>query len=74
MIVIPFILSSYSVPYTEYILLLRVTKVKSMIEGIEEVTNPSVTIQTLLELFKSIFLVLFVSHFCACLWNLIGEN
>ncbi|CAK92678.1 unnamed protein product (macronuclear) [Paramecium tetraurelia] len=74
MIVIPFILSSYSVPYTEYILLLRVTKVKSMIESIEEVTNPSNNIQTLLELFKSIFLVSFVSHFCACLWNLIGEN
>ncbi|CAD8090709.1 unnamed protein product [Paramecium sonneborni] len=74
MIVIPFILSSYSVPYTEYILLLRVTKVKSMIEAIEEVTNPSVNVQTLLELFKSMFLVLFVSHFCACLWNLIGEN
>ncbi|CAD8200402.1 unnamed protein product [Paramecium pentaurelia] len=74
MIVIPFILSSYSVPYTEYILLLRVTKVKSMIEAIEEVTNPSNNIQTILELFKSIFLVLFVSHFCACLWNLIGEN
>ncbi|CAD8116583.1 unnamed protein product [Paramecium sonneborni] len=74
MIVIPFILSSYSVPFTEYILLLRVTKVKSMIESIEEVTNPSNNVQTLLELFKSIFLVLFVSHFCACLWNLIGEN
>ncbi|CAD8204597.1 unnamed protein product [Paramecium octaurelia] len=74
MIVIPFILSSYSVPYTEYILLLRVTKVKSMIEAIEEVTNPSINVQTLLELFKSMFLVLFVSHFCACLWNLIGEN
>ncbi|CAD8109287.1 unnamed protein product [Paramecium sonneborni] len=73
MIVIPFILSSYSVPYTEYILLLRVTKVKSMIESIEEVTNPSNNVQTILELFKSIFLVLFVSHFCACLWNLIGE-
>ncbi|CAD8198654.1 unnamed protein product [Paramecium pentaurelia] len=73
MIVIPFILSSYAVPYTEYILLLRVTKVKSMIETIEEVTNPSNNVQTILELFKSIFLVLFVSHFCACLWNLIGE-
>ncbi|CAD8208172.1 unnamed protein product [Paramecium octaurelia] len=73
MIVIPFILSSYKVPYTEYILLLRVTKVKSMIETIEEVTNPSNNVQTILELFKSIFLVLFVSHFCACLWNLIGE-
>jgi len=44
MIVIPFILSSYSVPYTEYILLLRVTKVKSMIEAIEEVTNPSINV------------------------------
>jgi potassium voltage-gated channel Eag-related subfamily H protein 5 len=44
MIVIPFILSSYSVPYAEYVLLLRVTKVKTMIEAIEEVTNPSVTV------------------------------
>lgn len=44
-----------------------------MIESIEEVVNPSLTMQTILELFKSIFLVLFVSHSCACLWNMIGQ-
>lgn len=73
MIVIPFILSSFSVPYTEYILLLRVTRIKSMIDSLEEAINPKESIQPLFQLAKAIFFILFVVHFTACLWNLIGE-
>ncbi|CAD8107224.1 unnamed protein product [Paramecium primaurelia] len=73
LIAIPFILSSFKIPYTEYILMLRITKVKKLIDQIEEAINPSITMQTVMELFKSVFLLLFVSHCCACLWNLIGQ-
>ncbi|CAD8115472.1 unnamed protein product [Paramecium sonneborni] len=73
LIAIPFILSSFQIKYTEYILMLRVAKVKTLIDQIEEAINPSITMQTVLELFKSVFLLLFVSHCCACLWNLIGQ-
>ncbi|CAD8194623.1 unnamed protein product [Paramecium pentaurelia] len=73
LIAIPFILSSFKIPYTEYILMLRITKVKKLIDQIEEAINPSITMQTVMELFKSVFLLLFVSHCCACLWNLLGQ-
>ncbi|CAD8120051.1 unnamed protein product [Paramecium sonneborni] len=73
LIAIPFILSSFKIRYTEYILMLRVAKVKTLIDQVEEAINPSITMQTVLELFKSVFLLLFVSHCCACLWNLIGQ-
>ncbi|CAK66966.1 unnamed protein product (macronuclear) [Paramecium tetraurelia] len=73
LIAIPFILSSFKIKYTEYILMLRLAKVKTLINSVEEAINPSITMQTVLELFKSVFLLLFVSHCCACLWNLIGQ-
>ncbi|CAK63178.1 unnamed protein product (macronuclear) [Paramecium tetraurelia] len=71
--IIPFILSFFSIPDIEYILMLRMAKVKNLIDQLEEAINPSITMQTVMELFKSVFLLLFVSHCCACLWNLIGQ-
>ena len=38
-VVIPFILSSFSIPFTEYTLLIRVTRVRSMMESLEDVIN-----------------------------------
>jgi len=38
-VVIPFILSSFSIPYTEYTLLIRVTRVRAMLENLEDIIN-----------------------------------
>ncbi|KAM3138771.1 hypothetical protein pb186bvf_009150 [Paramecium bursaria] len=57
----------------QYIQLLRITKVPQILENIEELLNPEERIKTLFQLFKAIFLIVFLTHFCACLWNLIGE-
>jgi hypothetical protein len=38
-VVIPFLLSQYDIPYTDFMLLLRVTRVGSMVENLEEVLN-----------------------------------
>ncbi|KAM3138798.1 hypothetical protein pb186bvf_009177, partial [Paramecium bursaria] len=57
----------------QYIQLLRITKVPQILENIEELLNPEERIKTLFQLFKAVFLIVFLTHFCACLWNLIGE-
>jgi hypothetical protein len=38
-VVIPFLLSQYDIPYTDFMLLLRVTRVGSMVESLEEILN-----------------------------------
>lgn len=41
-VVIPFIISSFDIPLTEFTLLFRVTRVKYMVENLEEVLNLTV--------------------------------
>lgn len=72
-VVIPFILSQFRIPYTEFTLLLRVTRVRSMMENVEEILNFRENIQAVVELLKSVYFIIFVSHFCACAWHYIGE-
>jgi hypothetical protein len=78
-VIIPFIISQFDVPFTEFILLLRVTRIKSMVENLEEVLNLTVRslplfifqekVQVFFELFKLIYFIIFVGHFCACAWH-----
>lgn len=37
--VFPFLISKFNVPYTDFALLLRVTRVKSMVDNLEDIVN-----------------------------------
>jgi len=37
--VIPFIISRFQIPFTDFALLLRVTRVKSMVENLDDIYN-----------------------------------
>lgn len=72
MVVVPFILSSFDIEYTQFTLLLRVTRVRSMVENLEQILNLKEKVQAVLDLLKSVYFIIFVAHFCACAWNYLG--
>jgi hypothetical protein len=72
-IVVPFIISQFQVPYTDFTLLLRALRVKSMVENLEEILNLKDTVQAVFDLIKSVFFIIFVSHVTACAWHYLGE-
>jgi potassium voltage-gated channel Eag-related subfamily H protein 5 len=38
-VIIPFFIRQYGIPYIEFVLLLRVTRIKSLFDNVEEVLN-----------------------------------
>ena len=70
--VIPFIISKFNIPYTDFALLLRVTRIKSMVENLEDIVNLKDSLQAIFDLFKLIYFVIFTAHFCACGWHFLG--
>jgi hypothetical protein len=72
-VVVPFILSSFKVPYMKYTFLLRVARLKTMLHNVEEIINLPDNVQAFWDLIKSVYFIIFVSHFCACAWHYLGE-
>jgi hypothetical protein len=68
-VVIPFIVSQFNIPYTDFTLLLRVTRIRSMVEQLEEVLNMKEKYQAVFDLLKLGYFVIFVAHFCGCAWH-----
>lgn len=66
--IIPFLISRFNLTYTNFSLLLRVTRIKEKFENFEEALNLRERFSTLMDLTRLIYFVLFVSHFCACCW------
>lgn len=73
LVVIPFILQSYETRYLDFLLLLRVFKVAKIVENIEESSSVRENYAVPLDLAKLVFILIFVSHMCACVWNFIGD-
>jgi len=53
---------------------LRFKKLSTTIKNLEEVSNLREKWATQIDLLKLVLLVLFVSHFCACAWFLVGKT
>lgn len=73
-VIVPFFLKKYNIPYVDFALLLRVTRVKSLFENVEEVLNLRDRFAAVIDLIKLIYFVIFVSHFCACAWYFLARN
>lgn len=50
-VVIPFIASQFNIPYADFTLLLRVTRVQSMVFNLEEILNLKESFQAVFDLF-----------------------
>lgn len=71
-VVIPFLISQYNIPYINFVLLLRVTRVTKMAEQIEEITLIREKFAAPLDIIKLMFFMIFVSHIFGCAWHYIG--
>ncbi|KAM3138945.1 hypothetical protein pb186bvf_008958 [Paramecium bursaria] len=72
LIVIPYVLAQFNIPYIQFVLLLRVTRVRSMIQGVEDLLNLKESWQAVLELAKLVYFIILVAHMCSCAWHLLG--
>ncbi|CAD8195699.1 unnamed protein product [Paramecium pentaurelia] len=73
MISIPYVLSQLDIPYIQFVLLLRITRVKSMVQNVEDLLNAKESVQAVVELSKLIYFIIFVAHMCSCAWHLLGK-
>jgi hypothetical protein len=60
------------VPFMDFFLLMRITRVSKIVEDIEEATSIRERFVTILDLGKLIYILIFSSHVCACIWHYIG--
>lgn len=67
-----FLISKFNIPYMDFVLLLRITRISKMFENIEETTSIRDKFAAFLDLGKLIYINIFVSHFCACAWHYLG--
>lgn len=72
LMVVPYFVSYIGIPFTDYILLLRVLRVKYMVEDLEEMLNLKDIVQATLDLIKSVFFLIYVAHLTACAWHFLG--
>ena len=72
-VVLPFILKPFNIKYIEFVLLLRIFRMVKLVENIEESSSIREKYATPLDLTKLIFILIFASHACACVWNYIGD-
>jgi hypothetical protein len=54
--------------------LFRVTRIKEKFDNFEEVLNLREKFSALIDLIRLIYFVIFVSHFCACVWYYVAVN
>ncbi|CAD8049316.1 unnamed protein product [Paramecium sonneborni] len=73
LIAIPFILAQFNIPYVQFILLLRIARVRSMIQNVEDLLNAKEEVQAVIELGKLVYFLVLVAHMCSCGWHLLGR-
>ncbi len=57
----------------DFVLLLRIKRVATMFENLEEVTLLRERFAAIIDIGKLIYLLVFVNHTCACAWHLLGS-
>ncbi|CAD8111853.1 unnamed protein product [Paramecium primaurelia] len=68
-VVLPFILSWFGYSFSNYLMLIRMTKVRRTMVVIEEISNFKEKTAVIYSLFCLIYSLLLISHFCACLFH-----
>ncbi|CAD8208317.1 unnamed protein product [Paramecium pentaurelia] len=68
-VVLPFILSWFGFQFANYLMLIRMTKVRRTMVVIEEISNFKEKTAVIYSLFCLIYSLLLISHFCACLFH-----
>ncbi|EGR27295.1 hypothetical protein IMG5_198870 [Ichthyophthirius multifiliis] len=72
-VLIPFIISLYQqTPYLKSILILRTNRFIQISANFEELFNFSQKKNAILQLLKLVFTIIFISHFCACIYFFVG--
>jgi potassium voltage-gated channel Eag-related subfamily H protein 5 len=62
-------ISRFDIPYVEFVLLLRATRVSKIVQNIEDATSIRDKFAAPIDLAKLIYFLIFVSHMCACSWH-----
>jgi hypothetical protein len=71
-ILIPFVISKFNIPYIEFILLLRINRVFYIFRNLEELLNLREHFAAIIDISKSIFFFVFMSHLIACSWHFLA--
>ncbi|CAD8158681.1 unnamed protein product [Paramecium octaurelia] len=71
-VLIPFMIGRSNVPYIEFVLLFRVSRVMYIFENIVETTNLRVNFASVIDIISLMSTFLFASHIIACIWHFIA--
>lgn len=69
-----FFISTYQIPYIDFIMMLRIARVRKLFENVEEALNLRERFAAYVDLLRLFYLVIFVGHFCACAWYYLARN
>ncbi|CAD8103904.1 unnamed protein product [Paramecium sonneborni] len=72
-VVIPFLISQYEIPYINFVLLLRITRVKKIFEQIEEISLIREKFAAPIDICKLLYFLILVSHMLGCAWHFVGQ-
>ncbi|CAK65385.1 unnamed protein product (macronuclear) [Paramecium tetraurelia] len=72
-VVIPFLISQYKIPYINFMLLLRITRVKKIFEQIEEISLIREKFAAPIDICKLLYFLILVSHMLGCAWHFVGQ-
>ncbi|CAD8186045.1 unnamed protein product [Paramecium pentaurelia] len=72
-VVIPFLISQYQIPYINFMLLLRITRVKKIFEQIEEISLIREKFAAPIDICKLLYFLILVSHMLGCAWHFVGQ-
>ncbi|CAD8145901.1 unnamed protein product [Paramecium octaurelia] len=71
-VVIPFVIGRQNIPYIEFVLLFRVSRVMHIFENIVETLNLRVNFASAVDIISLMSTFLFASHIIACFWHFIA--
>ncbi|CAD8158570.1 unnamed protein product [Paramecium pentaurelia] len=71
-VLIPFMIGRSNVPYIEFVLLFRVSRVMYIFENIVETMNLRVNFASVVDIISLMSTFLFASHIIACFWHFIA--
>ncbi|CAD8147118.1 unnamed protein product [Paramecium pentaurelia] len=71
-VLIPFLIGRSNVPYIEFVLLLRVSRIMFIFENLVETLNLRVNFAAVIDLISLLATFLFASHLIACVWHFIA--
>ncbi|CAD8060203.1 unnamed protein product [Paramecium primaurelia] len=71
-VIIPFVIGRQNIPYIEFVLLFRVSRIMHIFENIVETLNLRVNFASTVDIVSLMSTFLFASHIIACFWHFIA--